>query len=155
LRILALMLAAFLIAIAFVAGVSAQDKPDFTGSWKPDPARSKTIGGLGPAQTITVEGSKMTIILTTAGNSTSRVYMLDGTPSKNIVGAAGNEREITYTSKWEGNVLVTTYTPSPLYTDVERRSIEADGTMKVEVTHNFTKEPGKSEASTRVFNKVK
>ena len=24
-----------------------------------------------------------------------------------------------------------------------------------EVTHNFTKEPGKSEASTRVFNKVK
>jgi hypothetical protein len=27
--------------------------------------------------------------------------------------------------------------------------------MKVEVTHNFTKEPGKSEASTRVFNKVK
>ena len=142
------------LAVAFVAGGSAQDKPNFAGSWKPDPARSKTIGGLGPAQTITVEGSRMTLTLTTAGNSTSRVYMLDGTPSKNTVGAADNQREITYTSKWEGNVLVTMYAPSAMYTDVERRSIEADGTMKVEVTHTFTKEP-KSETSTRVFNKVK
>ena len=143
------------LAVAFMAGLSAQDKPNFAGSWKPDPARSKTIGGLGPSQTITVEGSKMTIVLTSAGNSTSRVYMLDGTPSKNMVGAAGNQREITYTSKWEGNVLMTTYVPTPLYSDVERRSIEADGTMKVEVTHHLTKEPGKTETSTRVFNKVK
>ena len=143
------------LAVAFVAGVFAQEKPDFTGSWKPDPARSKTIGGLGPAQTISVEGSKMTIVRTVAGNSSSVVYMLDGTPSKNMTGQPGNQREITYTSKWDGQVLVTTYAPSPLYTDVERRSIEADGTMKVEVTHNFTKESGKSETSTRVFNKVK
>ena len=142
------------LAIALVAGVGAQGKPDFTGSWKPDPARSKTIGGLGPAQTITVDGSKMTIVRTVAGNSSSVVYMLDGTPSKNLLGQPGNQREVTYTSKWEGNVLVTTYAPSPAYTDVERRSIEADGTMKVEVTHTFTKEP-KSETSTRVFNKVK
>ena len=143
------------LAVAFVAGVSAQDKPNFAGSWKPNAAKSKTIGGLGPAQTITVEGSKMTITFTTAGNSTSRVYMLDGTPSKNMAGPPGNQREVTYTSKWEGNVLVTTYTPSPLFSDVERRSIEADGTMKVEVTHHLTKEPGKTETSTRVFNKVK
>jgi hypothetical protein len=134
---------------------AAQNKPDFVGTWKPDPARSKTIGGLGPTQTIAVEGSKMTIIRTVAGNSSSTVYMLDGTPSKNTAGAPGSQREITYTSKWEGRVLVTTWTPSPLITDVERRSIEEDGTMKVEVTHSFNKEPGKSETSTRVFNKTK
>ena len=143
------------LAVAFVAGMSAQAKPDFTGTWKPDPARSKTIGGLGPNQTITVEGSKMTIIRTVAGNSASTVYMLDGTPSRNVSGPADKPREITYTSKWEGNVLVTTSTPSPTISDVERRSIEADGTMKVEVTHNYTKEPGKSETATRVFNKAK
>jgi hypothetical protein len=143
------------LAVAFVVGLSAQDKPNFAGSWKPDPEKSKTIGGLGPAQTISVEGSKMTVVLTTAGNSTSRVYMLDGTPSKNLVGTAPNQREVIYTSKWEGKVLVTSYVPSPLYADVERRSIEADGTMKVEVTHHLTKEPGKTETSTRVFNKVK
>jgi len=142
------------LAVAFGAGLSAQNKPDFTGAWKPDAARSKTIGGLGPAQTITVEGSKMTIVRTVAGNSSSVVYILDGTPSKNLVGVPGNQREITYTSKWEGNVLVTTWTPSAAISDVERRSIEADGTMKVEVTHNFIKEPGKSETSTRVFNKI-
>jgi hypothetical protein len=96
------------LAIAFVVGVSAQDKPDFTGKWKPDPGRSKTIGGLGPAQTITVEGSKMTIIRTVAGNSSSTVYMLDSTPSTNTAGVPGSQREITYTSKWEGRVLVTT-----------------------------------------------
>ena len=50
----------------------------------------------------------MTIIRTIAGNSTSTVYMLDGTPSKNMSGAADKQREITYTSKWEGHVLVTT-----------------------------------------------
>ena len=143
------------LAVALVAGVSAQGKPDFTGTWKPDASKSKTIGGLGPAQTITIEGSKMTIVRTSAGNSSSVVYMLDGTPSKIMAGPPGNQREITYTSKWEGNVLVTTYTPSPTYSDVERRSIEPDGTMKVEVAHHFTKEPGKSESSTRVFNKAK
>jgi hypothetical protein len=142
------------LAVAFVAGVSAQGKPDFTGTWKPDPARSKTIGGLGPALTITVEGSKMTIVRTVAGNSSSTVYLLDGTPSKNTIGVPGRQAEITYTSNWEGNVLVTTWS-NPTITNVERRSIQDDGTMKVEVTHNYNKEPGKSESSTRVFNKAK
>lgn len=118
------------LAIAFVVGVSAQDKPDFTGKWKPDPGRSKTIGGLGPAQTITVEGSKMTIIRTVAGNSSSTVYMLDGTPSKNNLSKDGVEIEQIYSSKWEDNVLVTTITTGNS-TRIERRSIEADGTMKI------------------------
>ena len=142
------------LAVAFVAGVSAQDKPNFAGTWRVDPSRSDQFSAGAAPQTITVEGNKMTINRTVAGNSQSTVLMLDGTPSKNMSGPAGNQREITYTSKWEGNVLVTTYAPSAMYTDVERRSIEADGTMKVEVTHTFTKEP-KSETSTRVFNKVK
>ena len=143
------------LAAAFVAAVSAQAKPDFTGEWKPDPQKSKPIGGLGGTQTITVEGSKMTITLTTAGNSTSRVYLLDGTPSKNMVGPADNRREVIYTSKWDGNVLVTTYPYNPAISDVERRSIEPDGTMKVAVTHHFNNEPGKSETSMRAYNKVK
>ena len=142
------------LAIAMMTSVSAQARPDFTGTWKPDPARSKTIGGLGPELTITVEGSKMTIIRTVAGNSASTVYLLDGTPSTNTIGVPGKQAEITYTSKWEGNVLVTTWS-NPTITNVERRSIQDDGTMKVEVTHNYNKEPGKSETSTRVFNKAK
>jgi len=141
------------LVVALVAGVSGQDTPNFVGTWKPDPARSKPIGGLGPTQTITAEGSKMTITRTVAGNSASTVYLLDGTPSKNVSGPAGKQIEITYTSKWEGHVLVTTWS-SPAVANIERRSIEADGTMKVEVTHSLTKEP-KTEVSLRVFDKVK
>jgi hypothetical protein len=142
------------LVIAFVTGLAAQSKPDFTGSWKPDPARSKTIGGLGPEQTIKVDGSKMTIIRTVAGNSSSIVYLLDGTPSKNTLSNGGAEMEQTYTSKWDGNVLVTTWASATI-TNIERRSIQEDGTMKLEVAHHFNKEPGRSETSTRVFNKAK
>ena len=142
------------LAVACVAGLSAQDKPDFRGSWKPDPARSKTMGGLA-AQTITVEGSKMTVTVMAAGNARSTVYMLDGTPSKNM---ANPQNELTYTSKWEGNVLVTTI-PTPNLTRVEKRSIEADGSMRVETAWNWVNPPPgaggqKTEVSLLVFNKA-
>lgn len=75
----------------------------------------------------------MTVTRTRAGKTDSTVYMLDGTPSKNSVGPAGRQTEMTYSSKWEGHVLVTTIV-MPAVTRIEKRSIEADGTMKSEVT---------------------
>jgi hypothetical protein len=116
------------LAIALMAGVSAQDKPNFAGKWK--------ASGSFNSWTITVEGSKMTVALTIAGNSDSTVYMLDGTPStKTLEGPDGLVQQV-YTSTWEGDVLVTTITTPPpaAMTLVERRSIEADGTMKVQNT---------------------
>jgi hypothetical protein len=111
------------LAIACVAGVSAQDRPNFAGRWK----------GVGTftTWTITVDGSKMTVTRIVAGNSESTFYMLDGTPSKNPLADAPGEN--VYMSTWEGDVLVTTIT-GPILTLIERRSIEADGTMKVENT---------------------
>jgi hypothetical protein len=53
--------------------VSAQDKPNFAGKWKADNGYN--------VWTITVEGSRMTVTMTVAGNSGSTVYLLDGTPS--------------------------------------------------------------------------
>ncbi|MDQ3071069.1 MAG: hypothetical protein M3R55_15235 [Acidobacteriota bacterium] len=141
------------LAIAFVAGVSAQAKPDFVGKWRIDPARSDQYSGGAPPETITVEGSKMTVTRTRAGNTESTVYMLDGTPSKNMVGPAGRQTQTIYTSKWEGNVLVTTFA-FPAVNRIEKRSIEADGTMKNEVTFNFTKD-GRTETGWMVFNKTK
>ena len=101
-------------------GGSAQDKPNFAGKYE---------GGF----TITVEGSKMTVTRTVAGNSESTIYMLDGTPTKNVIGKGGVEVELTYTSAWEGNVLVTTIV-SGNSTRIERRSIEPDGGMKLHST---------------------
>jgi inner membrane protein involved in colicin E2 resistance len=140
------------LAVALVAGVSGQDKPNFVGTWKIDPARSDQYSGGAPQETITVEGSKMTVTRTRAGNTDSAVYMLDGTPSKNSVGPAGRQTEMTYTSKWECKVLVTTIV-LPKVTRIEKRSIEADGTMKNEVTFNFP--DGKTETGWMVFNKIK
>ena len=133
--------------------LSAQDKPNFAGTWRIDPARSDKYSGGAPPETITVEGSKMTVTRTRAGNSESSFYMLDGTPSKNVSGPPGKQSETIYTSKWEGNVLVTTF-EFPLVSRIEKRSIETDGTMRVEAIFNFKKEP-KSETGIMVFNKVK
>ena len=116
------------LAMAVMAGVSAQDKPNFAGTWK--------SSGTYNSWTITVEGSKMTVTMTVAGNSESTVYMLDGMPSPKTIEGPNGPVEQVYTSSWEGHVLVTTITtPAPAsMTLVERRSIEADGTMKVQTT---------------------
>jgi hypothetical protein len=113
------------LAIAFMAGVSAQDKPNFAGKWK--------AAGSFNVWTITVEGSKMTVTMTVAGNSESTVYMLDGTPSVKTMEGPNGTMENVYTSTWEGDVLATTIT-APSMTRVERRSIQPDGTMKVQTT---------------------
>jgi hypothetical protein len=143
------------LAVAFVAGVSAQDARNFVGTWRTDMSRSKTGSGtVGPDQTITVEGSKMTVTQTTAGNSSSRVYTLDGTPSKT--------GETVVTSKWEGHVLVTIFS-SPGGERIEKRSMEPDGAMKVELTYNWGKEamekrPAGAPATEnyyRVYTKIK
>ena len=133
------------LAVAFVVGVSAQDKPNFAGTWKPVDSFNRTR--------ITVEGSTMTVTLTLAGNSDSTVYMLDGTPSKKTIqGPGGKTIEQVYTSTWEGNVLVTTITTPAPHPMIERRSIQADGTMKVERTMIL---PGnKPETIAQVFKKI-
>ena len=118
------ILSAFL-AIAFIAGVSAQAKPSFAGTWK--------AAGSFNTWTITVEGSKMTVTMTVAGNSESTVYMLDGTPFTKTFEGPNGPIENVYTSTWEGDALVTTIT-GPGMSRTERRSIEADGTMKVQTT---------------------
>jgi hypothetical protein len=117
------------LAIAFMAGVSAQDKPNFAGTWAGTWKASDSFN----VWTITVEGNTMTVTITVAGNSQSTMYPLDGTPSTNTVESPNGPVESVYTSTWEGDVLVTTIT-QPGMSRVERRSIEADGTMRVQTT---------------------
>ena len=138
------------LALLFMAGVSAQDKPNFAGKWK--------AAGSFNVWTITVEGSKMTVTMTVAGNSDSTVYMLDGTPSTKTIEGPNGSVENVLVSTWEGSVLVTTIT-APGMARVERRSIEPDGTMKVQSI--FTMMQGKpapppppGAAAGQIFRKV-
>ena len=119
-------------ALAFVASVSTQDKPNFAGKWKADNSYN--------SWTITVEGNKMTVTMTVAGNSESTVYLLDGTPSKKTVEGPMGPMENVSTSTWEGDVLVTTIKTGFGVTITEKRWIEPDGTMRVQ---NSLSVPGK------------
>ena len=134
------------LAFAVVAGVSAQDKPNFAGKWKPAASFN--------TWTITVEGSKMTVTQTVAGNSESTVYLLDGTPSKKTVEGPNGPLENVATSIWEGDVLVTTTKTGGGATIIEKRWLDPDGTMRVQNTFSFPGKPSPPPPPPQVFKKV-
>ena len=134
------------LAIAFIAGVSAQDKPNFAGKWKSDNSYN--------SWTITVEGSKMTVTVTIAGNSESTVYLLDGTPSKKTFEGPNGLMENVSTSTWEGEVLVTTTKTAFGTTVIEKRSIQPDGTMRVQTTLDIPGKPSPPPGPGLVLKKI-
>ena len=134
------------VAIAFMAAVSAQAKPNFSGKWKSD--------GSFNSWTIIVEGSKMTVTMTVAGNSESTIYLLDGTPSKKAFEGPNGPAENIYTSTWEGDVLVTTIQTAFGTTLVEKRWLEPDGTMRVQTTLNIPGKPSPPPGPGMVLKKI-
>ncbi len=151
--------------MAFAVGAYAQ-KPDFSGKWVLDPAKSEMGGGPGgggggggrqgggtPAPlTITQTATDMTIERTMGGNVSKVVYKLDGKESVNE-GRGGMKS--TYVSKWDGAKLVTTIkaeTQSGVRESTETRSLAADGTMVVETTRQGQSGPMTTKM---VYNKEK
>jgi hypothetical protein len=133
-------------ALAFMAGVSAQDKPNFAGKWK--------AAGSFNSWTITVEGSKMTVTMTVAGNSESTVYMLDGAPTTKQFEGPNGPMENVSTSTWEGNVLVTATRTGFGTTVTERRWLEPDGTMRVQNSLSIPGKPSPPPGPGMVLKKV-
>ena len=134
------------VAIACITVVAAQAKPNFAGKWKAD--------GSFNSWTITIDGSKMTVSMTVAGNSESTVYLLDGTPSKKAFEGPNGPAENIYTSTWEGDVLVTTIQTAFGTTLVEKRWLEPDGTMRVQNTLNVPGKPSPPPGPPMVLKKV-
>jgi hypothetical protein len=122
------------VILAFVAGVYAQGKPNFTGKWAMDTEKTAAAntapaggggggggrgggggGGRGGAgggdMTITMDAATMKIERAAMGGGTApapTVYKLDGSESKNMAGRAGQETEQVSTAKWDGAKLVIT-----------------------------------------------
>jgi hypothetical protein len=145
------------LAIAFVAtgaanatpygrSVSAQDKPNFAGKWK--------SAGSFNTWTITVEGIRMTITMTVAGNSESNEYLLDGTPSKKQFEGPNGPAENVSTSTWEGDVLVTTIKTAFGTILTEKRWIEPDGTMGVQTSLEIPGKPSPPPGPGMVLKKI-
>lgn len=156
---------AAIVAVVFAAGVMAQAKPNFAGTWTLDAEKSVMPqgrgggqgggrqGGMGAAPvTIAVDGQKMSVSRTMgqSGNTMTTVYMLDGAESKNMQMGRGGGSEAVYKSRWDGAKLVTTIT-GVMGTSTETRWLEADGTMVVETVR--TNQQGDAVTTKLVYKK--
>jgi len=95
--------------VVLALAATAQDKPDFSGAWKADIAKSN-FGVLPAPQSATLKVEhkepNFKLISTTVGDAGERTYELsfttDGKECTNFVG----NTEIKSVLKWEGAVLV-------------------------------------------------
>lgn len=109
----------------------AQDKPNFSGTWKLDPSQSQMGGGMGgraggggaggggarqgggmAAQevTITQDGATLRITMTVMGEARTLTYGIGGGPSTNAATMGRMGGESVTTTAWDGNALVTSGT---------------------------------------------
>ena len=109
-----------LVAVAVLAVatmVFAQAKPDFSGTWTPEPAAGAPAGGGAPGgggggggrgmvgpMTVKQSATELTVETTGGRGPTTRTYKLDGSETKIQMG----QMEATATAKWDGNKLVIT-----------------------------------------------
>lgn len=92
-------------AVLAVTTVAFAQKPDFSGSWTPDPAPEG--GGRGMMGPMTVKHTGDTLAIERqgrGGNTQTTTYKLDGSEQKITMG----QGEATATAKWDGNKVVIT-----------------------------------------------
>lgn len=113
------------------ASAQAQDKPNFSGTWKLDPSQSQMGGGAGgrpggggagggagrqgggmAAQEMTIaqEGNILRITMTVMGEPRTLTYAIGGGPSTNAATMGRMSGEAVTTTVWDGNALVTSGT---------------------------------------------
>ena len=111
-------------ALALVAGLAAQAKPDFSGKWTlvPDPnaAAAPAPGGgggggrgggrgggggqfCGQECTVMQDATSLTVTRTTQAGEVKAVYKLDGSESKNMQAGRGGQTEVVSKAMWDGN----------------------------------------------------
>jgi hypothetical protein len=156
--LLFLTLAAFLPAM----GATAQDHPDFSGTWTINLIKSDAPPGRGGQQmdmskltlTITQTAEALAIVQSGMGPERTSTYYLDGRESTN----AAMRGEMKSTSTWDGDKLVTEGSSTMQTPNGERtitisevRSLSKDGkTMTISTT---TDSPMGKRTQKRVFDK--
>ncbi len=131
-----LLFGAFL-ALVVVSLAFAQGKPNFSGTWTLDPAKSEMGGGGGRGMgggtmTVTQDDKQLTVERTMGENTMKSVYNLDGTETTHESARGG---KMTSTTKWDGSKLVVTTKGEGPNGPMERTqtwSLNADGTLTIE-----------------------
>jgi hypothetical protein len=133
-----------ILALALPAATFAQSKPDFSGSWTLDQAKSDPppqrggggggggggrMGGGGPV-TIKMTANELSITSEGRGGPQTLTYKLDGTESTNEMQGRGGPMQVKSKAKWDGSKIVietTRDTQNGPVTTTETRSLSADG----------------------------
>jgi hypothetical protein len=123
--------AALVVALA-VAGYA--QKPDFSGTWTPEPAADAAAGGgggrgMGGPMTVKQTADTLSIERTMGGNAVTTTYKLDGTETEVPAGRGGTAKA---TAKWDGSKLVIT-TKTEQGEQTQTWSL-ADGKLKIDRT---------------------
>jgi hypothetical protein len=134
------------VLLILLAGVQAQERPNFSGAWVVTPERSVWYADGKPVN-ITVFGERFTAEQTdqalTVAIENERgfkwVYRLDGASSRNVLPGRDVPQETVSTAIWNDSTLIIT-TVGPVNRDgkvvqVETRrtlQLNADGTLRVE-----------------------
>ena len=138
--------------VLMAAGVLAQAKPNFAGSWVMDAPAAPAAGaapaggggggrggggrgggGWGMEITIVQDATTLTVNGMAGGAATKTVYKLDGTDSKNMVAGRGGAEPTEQVSKavWTGATLVITTTAQN--GDTKRTLSMAGGDLVIDV----------------------
>ena len=120
------LLATAAATVLFVAGLSAQAKPDFSGKWTlvPGDAAAAPAGGgggggrgggrgggggggqfCGQDCTIAQDATTLTVTRTTQAGEQKAVFKLDGSESKNTQQGRGGATEVVSKAAWDGSKI--------------------------------------------------
>src|SRR6266498_3050461 len=107
------MLLALMTAVVLPFSARAQTKPDFTGTWTLDTAKSDPApqgrggggGGGGGALTIKQSATELSITSEGRGGPQTLTYKLDGSESTNQVMGRGGAQSVKSVAKWDGSSL--------------------------------------------------
>jgi len=108
------LLTALVAAMVIPFPARAQGKPDFTGTWTLDTAKSdpppqgRGGGGGAGGGTLTIKQTGTELTVTSEGRQgpQTMTYKLDGSPSSNEVMGRGGAQTVKSTAKWDGASLV-------------------------------------------------
>ena len=106
------LLLALATAVVLPFYARAQAKPDFSGTWTLDTAKSDPApqgrGGGGGAASVTIKQTGSELAVTSEGRQgpQTMTYKLDGSESTNQVMGRGGAQSVKSTAKWDGSSLV-------------------------------------------------
>jgi hypothetical protein len=130
-----LLLMVIVMALAVAGMAYAQAKPDFSGTWVLDTAKSDQMGGPGggggrggPAGPMTIKqtATELTVETKRGENTMTQTFKLDGSESVNTMGQGQSKSKAT----WEGDKLVVKTareTPNGTMESTNTYSLSADG----------------------------